>query len=585
MKKDYPLINCHVHIFTGDHVPPYLGKSILPLRTWWLLNFQWVFAGFRWWYSGPGKKRYGGKANQKKKKKFEREARIVRNTFLNGIRFVSGLYFAISTVDIVTHNISHRAAPPAGVEFCSSHLLSPVPYVRDAFVHPHRWWAQIIVVLITLLCFKSGRNMVWFLLKQVYKPLQQLPGKQTKELFERYLLIGRYSFHQSQATTFNQLRNQYPTGTGFVVLPMDMAFMEAGQPAEDYYTQMQKLARIKKSSNNQMLPFVFVDPRRIRSDKNFFRYRVENGDVILEDCFLKQYLEEYKFSGIKIYPALGYYPFDADLLPLWVYAQKNKIPIMTHCVRGPMFFRGKKEKEWDQHPVFKQSTGTGVMDKLLLPELKNDKFSTNFTHPLNYLCLLKKEWLRKVVNQAYTKSKDERLIQLFGLTPHENDDNATITTGLENLKICLAHFGGNDEWEKYLERDRYTYSNELATNPVTGIDFLHKKGTTNPSPGKMELLWKYGDWYSIICSILLQHPSMYTDVSYILHNDDGTLPLLQQTLRNPKLRRQILFGTDFYVVRNHKSDKHMLAEIQGGLHEDEFNQIALDNPKKYLNIP
>jgi hypothetical protein len=44
----------------------------------------------------------------------------------------------------------------------------------------------------------------------------------------------------------------------------------------------------------------------------------------------------------------------------------------------------------------------------------------------------------------------------------------------------------------------------------------------------------------------------------------------------------VLFGTDFYVVRNHKSDKQMLAEVMGGLETAEFDQIAVVNPKKYL---
>ena len=42
------------------------------------------------------------------------------------------------------------------------------------------------------------------------------------------------------------------------------------------------------------------------------------------------------------------------------------------------------------------------------------------------------------------------------------------------------------------------------------------------------------------------------------------LPLLRQTLRHPRLRKQVLFGTDFYVVRNHKSDKNMLADMMCG---------------------
>ena len=49
-----------------------------------------------------------------------------------------------------------------------------------------------------------------------------LPGKQTNEMLRRYLNIGRFAFHKEQKTIFGKLRDQYPKGTGFVILPMDM---------------------------------------------------------------------------------------------------------------------------------------------------------------------------------------------------------------------------------------------------------------------------------------------------------------------------------------------------------------------------
>ena len=46
----------------------------------------------------------------------------------------------------------------------------------------------------------------------------------------------------------------------------------------------------------------------------------------------------------------------------------------------------------------------------------------------------------------------------------------------------------------------------------------------------------------------------------------------------------MLYGSDFYVVRNHKSDKAILADMRAGLTESEFDQIARYNPKTYLNL-
>ena len=131
------------------------------------------------------------------------------------------------------------------------------------------------------------------------------------------------------------------------------------------------------------------------------------------------------------------------------------------------------------------------------------------------------------------------------------------------------------------EKDRYNYSSQLIKYPEVGIKFF----TTiknKPSPGKPEQLWKYTDWYSIICSMMLKYPNVYADISYILHGDKDILPLLKQTLQNPGLKDFVLYGTDFFVVRNHKSDKQLVADLMGGLSEVEFDQIARINPVSYL---
>jgi predicted TIM-barrel fold metal-dependent hydrolase len=439
---------------------------------------------------------------------------------------------------------------------------------------------QIVLILAVVIFFRSGRNFLFLILKNSFALLKKLPGKETAALIRRYLAIGRFTFHNKQGNTLSDLEKQYPTGSGFVILPMDMEYMEAGRVKEPYRLQMEKLAALKK--NNHIYPFIFVDPRRIAAEPDFFNYKCENGEVILEDCFIKEYIKDKKFSGFKIYPALGYYPFDPLLLPLWKYAEQKQLPILTHCVRGPMYYRGRKKPEWDFHPIFKQLVGKGEYDKLLLPQLKNDGFSANFTHPMNYVCLLQKEWLKKAVNQAYKKTKDERLKCVFGFTPDDDDEKAIIKSGLDGLKICLGHYGGDDEWKRFFEQDRYDLSNELSQNPYWGIDFFYKKGTNEISYGKPEQLWKYADWYSIISSMMLQYRNVYADVSFILHNDTLILPLLKQTLQNHELRKKVLYGTDFYVVRNLKSDKQMLADMMGGLDEKDFDQVARINPAAFL---
>lgn len=578
-----PIINCHSHIFTGDHVPPYLAKSVVPGPFYKLLNFQKIFARFRNYYErGDGKKRNTGTANDKRTAKYKRRMRIERNPVKKWVLFAVGVYLTVQATDILLH---WAIGGPQ-----SEKAAKKLPYVFHRWLEDNSilldlrgWWWQVLWVLVVLLFFKSGRNFLILIAKNLFSFLKKIPGKEAKQLFERYLTIGRYAFHREQETSLRQLENQYPIGSGFVILPMDMEYMEAGAPSESYKDQMAKLALLKENQKNHIYPFVFADPRRIAEDPDYFQYYVEDGEVKLRDCYIKTYIEDKKFSGFKIYPALGYYPFDPLLLPLWKYAAQKQLPIMTHCVRGPMYYRGSKKPEWDTHPVFGQSKKGGKgMNPLLLPEIKNVHFSANFTHPLNYAILFKEEMLAQFL-QTLDPGKHKDVMDLFGLEINNNPEiPPTVKNNLSDLKLCFGHYGGNDEWNRYFETDRYGFSNELATDPYFGIDFLYRKSDGERSYGKPEQLWKHTDWYSIISSLMLQHKNVYADISYILHSDLQILPLLKQTLDNRGLRSKVLYGTDFFVVRNHKSDKNMLADMMGGLDEEDFDQIARFNPQKFL---
>lgn len=602
-----PVINCHAHIFTGDHVPPWLAKSFVPWPFYFLLRLSWFVRFFRWWYKSPGRIPY--RAWFKRLREYYATFQTLFNR-LGVFRTIIEYYISLHALFFL-YDFIRPVFPPDKSDLSALMLEFRNWFDRYSLLSLlSADLIKVLIVCITIVFLPSGRNLILFIARQLWSVLRKLPGKQTREIFLRYLNIGRYAFHKQQTTILSRLKGQYPKNTGFVILPMDMVYMKAGKPKIRYRDQMAALDTLKNRKNNKNLffPFVFVDPRRIAEgakeerlqagEKVFFAYRVEEGQVILEDCFIKDFIEKKGFSGFKIYPALGYYPFDELLLPLWKYAADNNIPILTHCVRGPMFYRGRKKEDWNHHPFFEQAMGKDVQqtataedaeddndkaetiyEPLILPQLNNEAFTANFTHPLNFLCLLKEELLCKVVAQA----KDIRIKSLFGYEPGNDGKPATIKHNLHHLKLCLGHYGGGDEWNRYLEKDRYGYSNQLTKSPV-GIRFLEKVDGT-PSKGKIEQLWNYTDWYSIISSMILQHPNVYADISYILHDDAAILPLLKQTLLNPGLRSKVLYGTDFYVVRNHKSDKNMLADMMGGLDVQDFDVIARDNPRRFLNLP
>jgi len=577
--SELPIVNCHTHIFTGDHVPPWLAKTYLFWPAYLLLHLGFIVAIIKSWIQ-ISNIRYSDR-----NKRFQK-LRLGVNFFLYRLGFLYqliGWFFTIQAFFIVYDWLKTTISPNNGIDavesiraFLIKHSILHVgisPYIDTTFV------------IFILFFFKWGRNFIVFLFKKFWNFLAFLPGKQTIELLNRYLYIARFSSYKTETRVFGKLRDQYPSGTAFIVLPMDMEFMGAGKVKCQYLRQMVELAKIKRDHPQIFYPFVFVDPRRVakenkaskeskrpRLDKPFFDYDLDkNGKQVLKDCFVKKFIERRKFSGFKIYPALGYYPFDEQLLPVWKYAADNQLPITSHCIRGTIFYRGRKQKAWNQHSVFEQ-TFEGAVEPLALPQLENEKFQLNFTHPLNYLCLLKEELLRRVVAKASSETR-----QLFGYT----DEKTPLKHDLAKLKLCLAHFGGDDQWKLFLERDRDNFSSELLEHPDRGIEFFVNRKTNQPIPGKIEQVWKFADWYSIICSLMLQYDNVYSDISYIVHNND-IQPLLKDTLRNKKLSERVLFGTDFYVVRNHKSERNMLVDCLAGLSDQEIDLIARKNPRTFL---
>src|SRR6185503_12920900 len=157
----------------------------------------------------------------------------------------------------------------------------------EGYVHQARDWLNhyhllvvngsvaldILLVILLILLFKSGRNLLVFVFSRIWKIMGALPGKQTLALLQRYLTIARFCRYERQEDIFTRLCNQYPAKTGFILLPMDMAYMDAGTVEEPYATQMEGLARIKSNHPDTAFPFVFIDPRRMQEEKeSFFAY-------------------------------------------------------------------------------------------------------------------------------------------------------------------------------------------------------------------------------------------------------------------------------------------------------------------------
>lgn len=194
---------------------------------------------------------------------------------------------------------------------------------------------------------------------------------------------------ETQEEILENLAGFYPVGTRFVVLPMDMEYMGAGRAPQSYLAQLDELRALyeKPRWRDVLLPFVAVDPRR---------------EGLLE--LIRTYIEQHRFRGIKVYPPLGFYPFDAKLDAVWAYAQGNQVPVLVHCSRGGVYARRITE-EMRRDPDTGRRIGGKPKD-----------FTDRYTDPANWVRVLEK---------------------------------------YKGLRLCLAHFGGGSEWRSYLRTPRF----------------------------------------------------------------------------------------------------------------------------------
>lgn len=628
MSAKKPITNCHTHTFIGDDVPSFLAKTFIIWPLYYLFSVKAILRVCRFIYLS----KYSPLVFTKKPwfslpRRWFYQIRMLgpRWEIVLALKVVINLIITLNALFCIYEWYTNENWYKIELisKYCSicetvfKNLIFLPETVSEYIV------LKILLVAFTFLFIKVGRTFIMFLLRSLIIPLKYLPSKKSLSFLERYVNIGRFAYYKRQKEVFRKLHEQYPNGSRFVILSMDMEFMKAGKSKRPFRNQIEELAKLKKQFPNTVFPFLFIDPRRYEKEgKAFFDYKMEGNKMVLKDCFVKSCMEVNKFSGFKIYPALGYYVFDEMLLPIWYYAVQNNIPITTHAIRGNIFYRGPKKRDWDYHPIFRQRKPNTVdrcfhdenkickmngamctefehkkctlnhqsvqqysykenyslddqyyernYEPLLLPEVKNIDFINNFTHPLNYACLLYDRLFAIVLD----KVQDPKIKSLF------TDVNGKLIFSLRDLKICFGHYGGEDEWNKYFEKDRDNFSRNIVGKEYCGINLFYKlRGGFSHS--NLEQLWKYGDWYSIITSMMLQKKNVFADISYILHETSIT-PLLKRTLSNAKLKTRVLYGTDFYVVRNHKSEKQMLAEFQALLSEEEFDQIARINPDEFI---
>lgn len=122
----------------------------------------------------------------------------------------------------------------------------------------------------------------------------------------------------SQAEVLNRLVPQYPRGTRFVVLPMQMRPTAPGRILADLPAQHDELAALARDRAGAVIPFATCFP--------------DDADAARE---VRRAIETLGFRGLKLYPRLGFAP-DHPVLMEQVYPLlvKRDLPVISHCSRG-----------------------------------------------------------------------------------------------------------------------------------------------------------------------------------------------------------------------------------------------------------
>lgn len=343
----------------------------------------------------------------------------------------------------------------------------------------------------------------------------------------------KYSLHENQEALIDILSKYYEEKFRFVLLSMDMEEMSAGLPIELFHVQLEKLSILKSNPkyHDRIYPFVFAEPRK------------DNFQNTILECLESKAAP---FQGIKIYPAIGYYPFDKRLKSVYEYAIKHEIPVMTHCIDGPVYYRDCLWKQFPDkytvHPA-NPSQSTTPTSKYQNPA----EFQLILSHPLNYECLLNKDIATN----------------LFG----EPVDFST-------LKLCIGHFGGEGEWN--LAKIQTKKRNNSKYAQLQQFDPLDIK---QPWLGEK---YERHNWLTIIKALIGKYPNIYADISYTLH-DKSTYPELKEMLADPSLQNKILFGTDYYVVASVSEEPELISLLHKHFTSPELKLMMYDNPKRYLS--
>ena len=445
------------------------------------------------------------------------------------------------------HTFISECAPPCFLRVKPFKLLK-------IFAKPIKW----------LLEKQSVREKIWKLNNSSILNIKlNFLNRSRKRRLKRVISFLNTSAQLGQREIFErslETAKAFDSNPRLLALTMDMDYMDTqSKPLVNYTTQLYEVLQIKQLYPDNIFPFIGVDPRA-KSGKElveWIKFYFKNGvkskltGKIIPFC-----------SGIKIYPAHGFFPFDTRLDKLYKYAERKKIPIMSHCTRvGSQYIGSEIEKLIPGEPnmIMPDENDRNVFNKAKI--IRNEIYKRIDRY------YGKKTWIRNSVI-----GENDYACDLFS----HPQNYVPIMLKYPDLKICLAHMGGTEEVE-----------NMNLFNP--GDENWMNKAHADK---ELKEIWRTdkNNWAYLIKELMKEYVNFYTDISSTI--SDLNIDQVSENIKdwansvdtNKKmLGYRILFGTDFFMTEIEKSESVLYELIQKKLADKWFHEMAYGNIERYLN--
>ena len=198
-----------------------------------------------------------------------------------------------------------------------------------------------------------------------------------------------------------------------VQLMMDMERGIKGKVKQGFYEQIVAMDNFRHELENikGVLPFLAVDPANPNLLEDFLAVFSSLNDK-RTGAHTENLQSLFPFFGVKLYPSLGYFPSDPVLMPIYEICEEKNIPITSHC--GGATTHYNKTKYLERKRLIIDAAGKS----------KEENYRINM-RPL----------LKKKAKIAKTFNAPDNWIPVLHKFP--------------KLKLNIAHFGSDNEWEAY----------------------------------------------------------------------------------------------------------------------------------------